>query len=114
MGGVRVRFPERGLRACSPWLHGPQREYSDLARPHGPNMTPNVPVGVVLSVVSGFLQGAVLLPMKFARSWKWENTWLVFAACAYFILPWVFAALTIPSLDRVYAEAQLGATLMVA
>jgi hypothetical protein len=31
-----------------------------------------------------------MLPMKWTKGWAWENTWLVFAATAYLICPWLF------------------------
>jgi L-rhamnose-H+ transport protein len=54
-----------------------------------------------------------MVPMQFVRAWKWENIWLVFATCAYLILPWVFATLTIPSLVHVYTGTNLHGAVMI-
>src|SRR5690242_12640315 len=77
-------------------------------------MTLNVPLGLLLCILSGLLNGAIMVPWNFARTWKWENFWLVFAACAYLILPWVFAALMMPSLAQVYTGPHLHTTFVVA
>lgn len=54
--------------------------------------------GYLLVLAAGILQGSFMLPMKYARRWAWENTWLVFSATAYLVWPWLFALLTIPHL----------------
>lgn len=74
-------------------------------------MGSNVFRGVLLAAVSGLVQGAILVPLKFARTWRWENTWIVFSAAGYFFLPWVFAALTVPSLISVYTDAEYRSIL---
>jgi L-rhamnose-H+ transport protein len=40
--------------------------------------------------------------MKYTRQWKWENTWLVFAASALLVIPWLLAAGFVPHLEDVY------------
>lgn len=52
--------------------------------------------------VSGALNGSFALPMKYARRWNWENTWLVFALVAFAVLPWLLAARFTPHLGKVY------------
>jgi L-rhamnose-H+ transport protein len=47
--------------------------------------------------------------MKYVRAWKWENTWLLYSAAAYLILPWLVAFLTVPHLLAVYAAVATGA-----
>jgi len=42
------------------------------------------------------------LPMKYARHWKWENTWLVFSIVGIFFLPWFMAFRFVPHLAEVY------------
>ena len=48
--------------------------------------------------LSGAFNGSFAFPMKRARSWAWENTWLVFALVALLILPWLLAAGFVPHL----------------
>jgi L-rhamnose-H+ transport protein len=58
--------------------------------------------GLILILVAGILGGTVLAPMKYVRGWKWENLWLLYAACAYLIFPWLVGFLTVPHLVSVY------------
>ena len=49
--------------------------------------------------------------MKYTRQWKWENTWLVFAASALLIIPWLLAAGFVPHLSDVYRGVSSRALL---
>jgi L-rhamnose-H+ transport protein len=68
----------------------------------------------MVTLISGVLQGTMLTPMKYLRKWEWENIWIVFAFSGYMLLPWVFAALTIPHLMAVYESTTAGALLRTA
>ena len=57
--------------------------------------------GVVFGVISGGLLGVFALPMKAARQWRWENTWLMYCFWSLLILPWGLAFLTVPHLLEV-------------
>jgi L-rhamnose-H+ transport protein len=61
--------------------------------------------------ISGALNGSFPLPMKYTRQWKWENTWLVFAAVALLIIPWLLAAGFVPHLEDVYRGVSSRALL---
>lgn len=54
-------------------------------------MTPSLPLGIALALLAGLMAGNCMLPMKFTRSWKWENTWLAFSLVSLVILPWMLA-----------------------
>jgi len=41
------------------------------------------------------------LPMKFVRSWAWENTWLLWSIFALLVLPGSLALATIPSIGTI-------------
>jgi L-rhamnose-H+ transport protein len=58
--------------------------------------------GVALTLVAGLSAGSSMLPMKFARQWKWENVWLVFGIVSLFILPWGLALFFVGDLSKVY------------
>jgi L-rhamnose-H+ transport protein len=51
----------------------------------------SLPIGISLTLVAGLMSGNCMLPMKFSRSWRWENTWLVFSVVSLIILPWALA-----------------------
>ncbi|HVW22683.1 MAG TPA: L-rhamnose/proton symporter RhaT [Opitutaceae bacterium] len=50
-------------------------------------------------------------PQRYVRGWSWQTYWLVQAAGCWLILPWIGAALTVPHLGAVLAEAPRAAML---
>jgi L-rhamnose-H+ transport protein len=61
-------------------------------------------LGIAVVLLSGAVNGSFPLPMKYARVWRWENTWLVFALTALLVLPCVLAMGFVPNLAKVYRE----------
>jgi L-rhamnose-H+ transport protein len=51
--------------------------------------------------------------MKRMRTWNWENSWLVYSIVGLFLIPWVAALLTVPSLPTVYAQVSHRVLLRV-
>src|SRR6266852_717951 len=47
--------------------------------------------GVFLVLIAGLMAGCCMLPLKFVRSWKWENVWLVFSILSLVVIPWSLA-----------------------
>ena len=74
-------------------------------------MTDHFWLGMAVIFISGGLNGSFPLPMKYTRQWKWENTWLVFAAAALLIIPWLLAASFVPHLGDVYGGLPVRALL---
>ena len=68
-------------------------------------------LGMAVIFISGALNGSFPLPMKYTREWKWENTWLIFAAAALLIIPWLLAASFVPHLKDVYGGVSSRALL---
>ena len=58
------------------------------------------------------MNAAFALPMKYSRSWKWENLWLVFSVVGIFIVPWALAFGLVPGLTQVYAGVTPRALLL--
>jgi L-rhamnose-H+ transport protein len=58
--------------------------------------------GLVIIMLSGMLTASFPLPMKFARAWRWENTWLVYATFALIVIPLSLAVWTMPDLVSFY------------
>jgi L-rhamnose-H+ transport protein len=58
--------------------------------------------GMAIILAAGLFNGSFALPMKYARRWKWENTWLVFSIVGILILPWFMAFRFVPHLGEVY------------
>lgn len=59
-------------------------------------------VGIILAIIAGILNGSFAAPIKYAKVWKWENIWSVWAVFGMVIFPWAVVFLTIPSPWDVY------------
>ena len=53
-------------------------------------------------MIAGFMSGCCMLPMKFVRSWKWENVWLVFTILSLVVIPWSLALTFVGRLFETY------------
>lgn len=67
--------------------------------------------GLFLTAAAGLLSGNCMLPMKFARRWAFENTWLVFSLVSLVVVPWVLALVLVTNLGGVYSALQNSAFL---
>ena len=54
-------------------------------------MASSLSIGIVLTLLAGVMSGNCMLPLKFNRSWQYENTWLVFSVVSLVLLPWALA-----------------------
>lgn len=70
--------------------------------------------GLAILAVAGVMNASFTLPMKYARRWAWENTWLAWAILALLVLPPVMALATVPHLGRVYMLTGPGIVAEVA
>jgi len=64
------------------------------------SLTQSMPIGIALTLLAGLMSGNCMLPMKFNRHWKWENTWLVFSIVSLILLP---CGLALGLVDRLFA-----------
>jgi L-rhamnose-H+ transport protein len=64
-------------------------------------------VGVAIAILAGFFNGAFVLPLRYARNWAWENTWLVFSCFGLILLPWIAAFAFVPHVSTILASAPL-------
>jgi L-rhamnose-H+ transport protein len=58
--------------------------------------------GIAALIIAGVANASFMMPMKYARKWAWENTWLVWTLLALVVLPLAAALITIPNLSMVY------------
>jgi L-rhamnose-H+ transport protein len=65
-------------------------------------MTASTLLGLSMILVAGIMAGNCMLPMKFARRWSWENTWLVFSLVSLLVLPWGLALLLAGDVLEIY------------
>jgi L-rhamnose-H+ transport protein len=71
-------------------------------------MALSLPIGIGLTLLAGLMSGNCMLPMKFNRSWKWENTWLVFSVVSLVVLPWLLALCLVDRLFETYQALSLA------
>ncbi len=70
--------------------------------------------GLVCVLLGGIFNGSFTLPMKRMPAWRWENTWLLYSLAGMAIVPWAFAAATIPQLSNLYHEMAWPTLISVA
>lgn len=61
-------------------------------------------VGIVLNLVAGLMAGDCMLPLKFNRKWRHENTWLIFSLVSLVGLPWILALSLVSHLFQTYTS----------
>lgn len=61
-------------------------------------------LGIALILVAGMMAGDCMLPLKFNRRWRWENTWLIFSLMSLVVLPWTLALSLVHHLFQTYTE----------
>jgi L-rhamnose-H+ transport protein len=64
----------------------------------------NVALAVCLTLVAGVLNGSFATPMKYARKWKWENIWSVWAVVGMLLFPWFMVYVTVPDVAGFYSQ----------
>ncbi len=72
---------------------------------------PSPILGTLLHTVGAASAALCYAPQRYVKNWKWQTYWLVQAAACWLVLPWIFAAATIPQLGTVLAEAPTDAML---
>lgn len=65
--------------------------------------------GLLLTLVAGLFSGSCMMPMKFAKRWPWENTWLVFTLMSLLILPWSLAFALLHDIVAIYSALPVNA-----
>src|SRR3990172_7547869 len=59
-------------------------------------------IGILLAMVAGVMNGSFAAPVKYAKGWRWENIWAVWAVTGMAVFPWLIVFLTIPDAVSVY------------
>ncbi len=71
-------------------------------------MTPELWIGLGLTLVAGLMAGNCMLPAKFVRRWEWENTWFVFTLVSLVAAPAFLTIATVKDVRAVYASLTAG------
>lgn len=66
-------------------------------------------IGLGLTILSGIIMTCAIVPMKFARKWKWENIWLLYIGFGQVVFPLLLIWLTAPKAWAVLANARFSA-----
>jgi len=75
-------------------------------------MSGTVLAGLAMIPAAGAMAVNCMLPMKFARRWHWENTWLVFSLVSLVVLPWGLALLLAGDVVEIYRGLTLSQWLL--
>jgi multidrug transporter EmrE-like cation transporter len=70
-------------------------------------MASSLPIGIALALLAGLMSGNCMLPLKFNRRWKYENTWLVFSVVSLVLLPWALALGLVDHIFETYRSLSL-------
>jgi L-rhamnose-H+ transport protein len=68
--------------------------------------------GIVLALVAGILNGSFAAPTKYAKAWKWENIWAVWAVTGMLVFPWLIVIATVPDAGSIYRSAGARSLLL--
>ena len=61
--------------------------------------------GLLLATVGGIADTSAFFVMQFARHWRWENIWLVWAVSALIVFPWLVVFVLVKDPFSVYVQA---------
>jgi L-rhamnose-H+ transport protein len=69
-------------------------------------------IGLTFVLLAGAMVGSAMVPIRFMRTYQFENYWAIYNLMATVLLPWGLAFATVPNLLGVYRQLSLG-TLLV-
>ena len=69
-------------------------------------------LGILLAVISGLMNGAFTLPMRYLSRWSWESVWGLFIVVACLIMPPVMLFLTVTNPLQVLSAAPARAEII--
>ena len=62
-------------------------------------------LGLAVVIIAALFQGSFAVPMAYARTWKWENSWMAFSVFGMIVFNLLFALASIPNLFEIYRGA---------
>ena len=62
-------------------------------------------LGLFVIIAAGIFQGSFVVPMAYARSWKWENSWMLYIILGMIVFNLIIAAVTVPDLWGLYTSS---------
>ncbi|MFC1694324.1 L-rhamnose/proton symporter RhaT [Candidatus Latescibacterota bacterium] len=64
--------------------------------------------GLIIIIAAGIFQGSFAVPMAYARTWKWENSWMLYIILGMIVFNLIFAYITVPNLFGIYASSGMA------
>jgi L-rhamnose-H+ transport protein len=68
---------------------------------------------LLVAVLAGIFNGSYAVPMKMAKNWNWENTWLWFAIFGLLIIPWAYTIVFIPHYRDILLDTSTATFLKI-
>jgi L-rhamnose-H+ transport protein len=72
----------------------------------------NIFWGLLIVIIAAIFQGSFAVPMAYARTWKWENSWIMFSIFGMIILNLIFSIISIPNLFQIYSSSSITELLV--
>ncbi len=69
--------------------------------------------GSLLCTLAGVGVGTFLLPLKFSKSWRWENSWLIGCFFMYLLFPLIGLRIFVPDFVQIFQETPFKDILWV-
>ncbi len=69
--------------------------------------------GLLLTVLSGALNGSFAVPIKLIKKWEWENVWLIYAFLGMLVFPFLVTIFYLPDILSIYATVAPSQLLIV-
>lgn len=76
------------------------------------NLMSTILLGLLIVILASVFQGSFAVPMSYARTWVWENSWMIFSVFGMMIFNFILAFLTVPQLLHVYGASTLSSLLI--
>jgi L-rhamnose-H+ transport protein len=73
-----------------------------------------VAAGVLLAILSGLMNGAFTLPMRFLGRWDWEHVWSLFIVISCLLMPAAIISIEAPQSWAIIVHAPAQAVLIAA
>jgi L-rhamnose-H+ transport protein len=75
----------------------------------GENMSLAILFDIGLIIIAGIMMGCSVVPMKYAKRWRWENIWLLYVGFGQVVFPFILVALTVPNAWEIFDASKRSA-----
>ena len=68
----------------------------------------NLFLGILIVIIAALFQGSFAVPMAYARTWKWENSWMIFSVFGMIVFNLLFSIFSVHGFFHVYLSTSLN------